>query len=163
VSVEPVEKSQTLWTLRIWENAVLKVKYDDLLFAYEFANSSFDPDTGAYISLETGAVHCKADGIEEEELPPDLYNRDRYLPLPNKNDLDLGPRLAYRFTRVELPHCYEQVREIFRHEGAYHRFKQLLDSERALEKWFAFEERAVENALREWCVENGIDVKETMR
>lgn len=139
---------------------MVKVRYEDLLFAYEFANSSPEPDIGAYISLETGAVYCEADGVEEEELPPDLDNPDRYLPVPDKSDLDLGAGLAYRFVQGKLPHRYREVREIFRHRGAYHRFKQLLSSEGALEKWFAFEANAIENALREWCADNGIDIEE---
>ena len=138
---------------------MVRVRYDDLLFAYEFASSS--PEAGvAYISVETGEVYCKTDGVEEEELPPDLDDPDRYLALPDKSDLDLGARLAYRFVLGELPHRYDQVREIFRHRGAYHRFKQLLASEGALEKWFAFEANAIETALREWCAENGIGIEE---
>ena len=139
---------------------MVTVRYDDLLFAYEVANSSPEADTGGYISLETGAVYCRTGGVEEEELPPDLDDPDRYLPLPDKSDLDLGARLAYRFIQAELPHRYDEVREIFRHRGAYHLFKQLLGSEGALEKWFEFEAKAVENALKEWCAENGIGIED---
>jgi hypothetical protein len=37
----------------------------------------------------------------------------------------------------------------------------MLESYGMLDKWYAFEESAVEEALREWCQESGIQLQET--
>jgi CMP-2-keto-3-deoxyoctulosonic acid synthetase len=68
--------------------------------------------------------------------------------LPHKTDLDLGKRLALRFAASELPYCRDRIADFFRHKGAYARFKDLLDSEGALERWYKYETEATERALR---------------
>ena len=46
-----------------------------------------------------------------------------------KNDLDLGSRLALRFADQHLPEkAADKVYDIFRRKGAYARFKDLLES-----------------------------------
>jgi hypothetical protein len=50
------------------------------------------------------------------------------------------------------------VEQFFRHRGAYARFKELLVSEACLDKWYAFEAESTEQALKDWCVENKINV-----
>ena len=77
-----------------------------------------------------------------------------------KNDLDLGRPLALRFVARELPEQAERVGEFFRHKGAYARFKDLLESEGLLEKWYNFEAESTEKALRDWCAENDIRIVE---
>jgi hypothetical protein len=42
--------------------------------------------------------------------------------------------------------------------GAYARFKELLASQACLDKWYAFEAESTEQALRDWCAENKINV-----
>lgn len=139
---------------------MVRVKYDDLLLAYEFVSSSAELETAAYISLDTGEIYWKTEALDEKELPANLDASDRYLPVAHKSDLDLGTSLVFRFIQQELPHRYDDIRTIFRHKGAYHRFKQVLASEEALDKWFAFEAKSIETALREWCAEHGISVEE---
>jgi hypothetical protein len=80
--------------------------------------------------------------------------------VPHKTDLDLGRRLALRFATSELPECHDQVVAFFRREGAYARFKELLESKGALERWYKYEAESIEKALRDWCLENGIQVIE---
>lgn len=60
----------------------------------------------------------------------------------------------------KLPEHYGQAKAFFRSRGAYARFKQLLESEGVLEKWYQFEEESVEQALRDWCAENSIQLIE---
>ncbi|WP_377730458.1 hypothetical protein [Paraburkholderia caffeinitolerans] len=99
----------------------------------------------------------------DEDILDDLETSDRYLAIPHKNDLDLGRSLALRFVAQELPACYDQVEGFFRRQGAYARFKDLLEREGILELWYAFEAAAGESALRQWCVENGLEILETRR
>jgi hypothetical protein len=140
---------------------VVRVKYDELLFGYEFVNSSPEASIGAYVSLGTGEVYCNTGELAQDELPADLNDPTRYLPIPEKGDLDLGARLVFRFVETKVPGRYDEVRDIFRHKGAYHRFKRLMESEGALDKWFAYEAAAVETVLREWCEENGLEVEDS--
>src|SRR5437762_1665252 len=108
----------------------------------------------AYISIDTGTIYwiSEADPLEEE-IPEDLETSDRYIAIPHKNDLDLGSDLALRFAAEELPGLYNRVEEFFRHRGAYARFKELLASKGCLDKWYAFEAKCTERALRSWWVD----------
>jgi len=140
---------------------VATVKYDDLSAAFEFVSFAAPMEHHAFISLDTGTIYWISElNPLEEEVPEDLETSDRYLAIPHKNDLDLGSDLALRFTAEELPGRYARVEEFFRHHGAYARFKDLLESEGCLDKWYAFEADATEGALKNWCTENDIDVIE---
>ena len=60
-----------------------------------------------------------------------------------------------------MPDDYGRVQDIFSHRGAYRRFKDLLEHRDLLEKWYDFESHREEEALREWCRENEIELKST--
>jgi hypothetical protein len=133
------------------------VSYDELETAFAFVSSSPATENAAYICLDTGAIYCTSEfNPIDEEVPDDLETSDRYIPLPHKNDLDLGRPLVLRFVAWELPEQTERVGEFFRRKGAYARFKDLLESEGLLEKWYKFEAESTEKALRDWCAENDI-------
>jgi len=135
------------------------VKYDDLSLAFDFVGSASPTENNAYISLDTGEIFWTSElNSLEGKVPDDLETSDRYIAVPHKNDLDLGRDLALRFVTQELPERYEQVADFFRRKGAYARFKQLLESEGMLGKWYEFEAESVERALRAWCAENGIQI-----
>ena len=140
---------------------MVTVKYDELSLAFEFVSAGLPMEHNAYISIDTGQIYWISDlNPTEEEVPDDLETSDRYIAIPHKNDLGLGRSLALRFAEQELPQCYERAKAFFRSRGAYARFKQLLESEGVLEKWYKFEEESVEKALRDWCAENSIQLIE---
>ena len=58
----------------------------------------------------------------------------------------------------ELPDDYDTVTGFFRRRGAYGRFKNLMDTRGKLERWYDFEARATDAALRAWCAEHGIEL-----
>jgi hypothetical protein len=135
------------------------VKYEGLSLAFDFVSSAAPMEHRAYVSLDSGKIYwiSELNPIEdEEEIPDDLETSDRYLEIPHKNDLDLGQRLVFRFVEERLPHRRSRVSDIFRHQGAYGRFKELLAAEGCLDEWYAFEADTTEQALKEWCRENGI-------
>ena len=78
---------------------MVAVKYDDLSIAFDFVSSAAPLDHNAYVSLDTGQVYWTSDFDDDidEEIPDDLETSDRYLPIPHKNELDLGKRLALQF------------------------------------------------------------------
>ena len=136
---------------------MVTVKYDELSLAFEFVSAGLPMEHNAYISIDTGQIYWISDlNPTEEEVPDDLETSDRYIAIPHKNDLDLGRNLALRFVAQELPERYARTEVFFRSRGAYAHFKQLLESEGVLEKWYQFEAESVEKALRAWCAENGI-------
>jgi hypothetical protein len=141
---------------------MVAVKYDELSMALDFVSYATPTEHNAYVSLATGKVYWTSDSSDafDEEIPDDLETSDRYLAIPHKNELDLGRRLALRFVTQELSACYDQVEGFFRRQGAYARFKDLLEREGVLERWYSYEADAVESALRQWCAENGLELVE---
>lgn len=134
------------------------VKYDDLLFGFEWVSASPDESARAYVSLETGAVFWESPEDGNEALPVDLHDASRYVPIPQNDELDLGSRLPLRFANEHLPHRCDDVRAIFRSRGAYGRFKSLLIAESALDEWSTYRDAAVQAALTEWAADNGLNV-----
>lgn len=142
---------------------VAKLRYADLLDAFEFVSAGGSMDNNAYVDCDTGAIHFVSSEISlDEEIPPDLESSDRYLAVPNKYDLDLGRRLALSFIAREVPNDYDTVAAFFRKKGAYARFKNFLETRELLQRWYDFEALRTEEALREWCREKGIAIIDEM-
>ena len=141
---------------------MVTITYEDLSLAFDFVSSGAPMAHRAYVSLDTGKVYwiSELNPVDEEEIPDDLETSDRYVEIPHKNDLDLGQQLALRFAEERLAYQYNRVAEIFHHRRAYRRFKELLAAEGCLEQWYAFETKATEQALKEWCQENNIHLGE---
>lgn len=140
---------------------MVTVRYNDLEEAFGFVSFGPPMDNAAYISLDTGTIYWTSESTPlDEEVPDDLETSDRYIAIPHKNDLDLGTDLVLRFVVQELPDQADRVGGFFRRAGAYARFKDLLESEGLLERWYTFEAEASERALRDWCVENDIQIAE---
>jgi hypothetical protein len=138
---------------------VIAIKYDDLWLAFDFVSSAPPMENNAYIAVDTGVIYWRSEvNPVEKDVPDDLETSDRYITIPHKNDLDLGRSLALRFAAQEIPDRYEQAKDFFRREGAYGRFKQLLEIENVLEKRYKYEAECGQRALREWCAENGIEI-----
>lgn len=128
----------------------------ELEAAFDFSDAD---EFEAYLNLHTGEfVFAAPEGCLDEEPPDDLEDEDKYLRIPDKRELDLGSRLVFAFAR-EVGR-YDEVSELFSRRGAYRRFKDSLDRWGLAEKWYAFQDAATKKALRDWCQENGIRVKE---
>jgi len=137
----------------------MPIAWNDILTAFEFVNVG-DSNNSAYLCRETGEVFWRSESSDElDELPDDIDDGAKYLALPDSRDLDLGKPLVMRFAAEEFADHYDEVAAIFSRSGAYRRFRDLLTRERALDKWYAFEGAAKEEALREWCAENGVAVE----
>jgi hypothetical protein len=137
------------------------IKFADLLDAYEWVSAMPPGENSASISKLTGTVHLASDSIdveEFEEMPDDLDDATAYFSVPHKNELNLGARLAERFIDEVLPEKSDKVRSIFRQRGAYARFKDLLEWKDLLELWYRFEADATERALREWALDNNLQL-----
>jgi hypothetical protein len=117
-------------------------------------------EDSAFVSRKTGATHWASELMElEDELPEDIEDGSIYVAVPHKRDLDLGTNLVLSFTDKRLPESHATVATFFRHRGAYSRFKDLLERKGMLEDWYEYETQAVEEALRTWSAENGLQLK----
>jgi Uncharacterised protein family (UPF0158) len=140
----------------------MPISFKELMETYELASmgSSEYGEQYAYLCRESGKIywHSEFSDLEElnDELPEDIEDKDKYIQLPSKRELDLGVPLVMDFARQVLPRDFDDVSDMFRRRGAYGRFKQLLIRKRALEQWYDFEQNATERALREWCELNSI-------
>lgn len=134
------------------------IKLSELLDAFEFVSVSDLDEHQAYICKRTGRIIFVSEGVDlEEEIEfPDDPDMADYQAVPHRRDLDLGRRVALSFIAEELPASLNKARDIFSRKGAYSRFKQLLQATGTLDKWYAFEERATEKSLIEWCDEAGV-------
>jgi hypothetical protein len=131
------------------------VALDELIEALDWVSDTSVAENMASVCRETGRVFMTSDvdfGVElDADLPPDLDDVTKYAIVPTRHDLRLGKRLAVRFAQTSLPERLEDTYTIFSARGAYARFKEMLESEQALDAWYAFEAEAVEQALREWA------------
>jgi hypothetical protein len=141
------------------------VKLSELLEAFQFVSAGHPDENGAYICRQSGRIYFVSSelGVLDEDAPRDLASSKQYLAVPHKNDLDLGRALALRFVHEHLPGRDGDVRAYFSRKGAYSRFRRLLEDEGVLEQWYAFETAATEQALCDWCNEEGLQIEEDSR
>ena len=136
----------------------MPAKYDDLELAYMLANNV---EYEVYICRRTGEpiCHCPSELAESDDLPDDIEDAEKYVQFPDQRELGLGVALVFDFVAIHLPSDSEDVRAMFRRRGAYSKFKSLLERRGVMKAWHAFENTAIERALRQWCSENEIEVE----
>ncbi|MGA9267376.1 MAG: hypothetical protein WBV79_13130 [Rhodomicrobium sp.] len=142
----------------------MRVNLKDLHEAFAFVAAGSGGEHQAFLCKQSGTLYYHSELCDDFDiLPDDIDDIDKFLPVPDKKELDLGKPLALAFTREFLPGDFDDVRQFFRRRGAYARFKGLLDQRDALAQWYAFEAKAEEQALREWCELNSIEVSDEER
>ncbi len=136
---------------------MMKIKYSDIEYAYQYTSAAADGINSAYINRKTGQIHVYSEEFDNfEELPDDVDDEDKYILMPHKNDFDLGRDLVFEFFQQKLPDELDTIYSIFRRRGAYSKFKNFLDNRGQLDRWHEFQNDAEENALKTWCNENKI-------
>jgi hypothetical protein len=136
------------------------VKFADIQDAFDLVSFGDEfMEREAFVCKERGKIYWRSefDDDEDEPLPEDIDDDEKYIAIPHKNDFNLGKNLVLRFSAEQLPDSYDKVREIFSRRGAYARFKDLLEYQDMLQQWYDYEQQAGGNALREWC--NDCDIK----
>lgn len=111
----------------------------------------------AWVCRETGKVIMRSDLIDEEEVvPDDVDDDDKYVTVPGLKSLDLGHALVFDFVLEHAPDAESEVRQMFRRSGAYRRFSNFLDDRDLTDRWHGFRDQRTLAAMREWCEENGL-------
>ena len=138
----------------------MPVRFDDILSAFEFVSG--DGSNEALLCRRTGKVYWRSElaGVDDiaDELPDGVEDDENYIAIPRKQVLGLGKALALDFAREFLPKDFDDVRTMFSKRGAYQKFRMLLIKRKVLDRWYDFESKATEQALREWCELNSIEV-----
>jgi len=135
--------------------------FQELILSFEFVASGSGLHQ-AFLCRQTGKIHWRSetsdlDGLEDE-LPDDVEDDEKYVAIPDKRELDLGKPMVLDFARKFLTDDFDDVRCMFGRRGAYKKFRALLIRKNALERWYDFESKATERALREWCELNSIEI-----
>jgi hypothetical protein len=135
--------------------------FQELLLSFEFVASGGGLHE-AFLCRQTGKIHWRSetsdlDGIEEE-LPDDVEDDEKYIAIPDKRELDLGKPLVLDFAHEFMPDDFDEIRYMFSKRGAYKNFRALLIRRNVLDRWYDFESKAEERALREWCEFNSIEI-----
>ncbi|MBN2267383.1 MAG: hypothetical protein JW725_03530 [Candidatus Babeliaceae bacterium] len=131
--------------------------FDEIENSFMFVSMDQPYMHNAYLCKETGQIFYTSEMGDSDELPEDIYET-KYISIPHKNDLDLGKNLVIEFISEFLPNDLDRVYSIFRHRGAYSRYKDFLSEKGLLDKWYNFEDERQKAALKDWCVENGIEI-----
>lgn len=118
-------------------------------------------DSEAFVCRQTGRIYWISDdgSLGPAERPVDVDDLEKYAPVPDKYELDIGVRLVFDFTKTHLPGQYDKIRSVFRRKGAYGRFKALLAEHNLLERWYDFSEEQSLAVLEEWCASEGFMAK----
>ncbi len=139
----------------------MRVSFSEILLAFEFVSAGGMGEHKAFLCKQSGQIYWRSElSDDSDELPDDIDDGERYVRIPDKRELDLGKPLVLDFVRQFLPDDFDDVRQIFSRSGAYVQFKDLLDRRGALDRWYDFEGKAEERALREWCDLNSIELGE---
>jgi hypothetical protein len=142
----------------------MPISFSEILDAYHFASADGgEGEHQAFFCKESGKISWYSeylDDADQDEVPEDLDENEKYLRIPGKREIGQGKPLALDFAREFLPDDFDKVRQIFSKRGAYARFKDLLEARRVLNQWYEFETKAEERALREWCELNSIKLED---
>ncbi len=136
------------------------IKFGDVEDAFFFVSSDPDDANSAFLCRETGQILCQSEMAEIDEIGDQDLDMNVWVAIPHKNDLELGRDLVYDFVAEYLPEDYERVYGMFQRRGAYRIYKDFLDSKGLLQKWYDFENQRTQQALRQWCEDNEIELSD---
>ncbi|MBA3614148.1 MAG: hypothetical protein H0W49_14810, partial [Nitrospirales bacterium] len=127
------------------------VEFKNILEAFEFVSFGSRYEYQAFLDKSTGKMYYHSEfGDDMDELPADIDD-ERFIEIPHKNELDLGKKLILKFAYLYLPTEVVRIQAMFDRKGAYSKYKALLEQKGMLERWYEFESKEQEKALREWC------------
>ena len=137
----------------------MKHDFGEIEDGFMFVSSQPECANSAILNRKTGKIYYTSSFGDSDKLPRDIEDDEKYIGIPHKNDLELGKGLVFEFVQNKIPNEIEIVEGFFSHRGAYSNYKNYLSKINKLEEWYEFENKAQENALREWCKENNIEIK----
>ncbi len=134
------------------------VTFREIQDAFFFVNSAEYGMNSAIFCKATDQMFYRSGSGGIDEIDEDVLDPDIFVKIPNKSDLGLGRELALAFAAEHLADEYQRVQRIFQSRGAYGRFKDLLEYKGLLQSWYDFENRREEEVIRQWCVDEEIEL-----
>ena len=140
----------------------MAIDLDELRLAYELQNQVHDLDDGSWLDLEAGTLitHIGENPDLFPPLPADIETNPRYVPLPTRQELNLGRELALDFMAERRPDEVRWTRETLGRRGGWHRFKNHLEDIGLIRDWYDYQEQHTLQALKAWCESQGVEVVE---
>jgi hypothetical protein len=131
--------------------------FSEIQDAFFFVSSEGYGMHSAILVKDTGLIYYRSESGTIDEINDDIEGED-FVQIPHKNELDLGQNLVFEFVEKHLADEYTLVQRFFQRRGAYGRFKDLLMHKGLLQGWYDFEKQHEEEALRQWCLDNEIEL-----
>ena len=69
-----------------------------------------------HLNKETGEMYYQSEYGDSDELPEDIGD-EKYIEIPDKNELNLGKGLVFLFVSTFIPEKIDKVEEIFSRKG----------------------------------------------
>ena len=96
----------------------MRVSLKDIREAFEFVCAGGGEEHQAFLCKQSGKLYYHSElGDDLDSLPDDIDDGEKFLPIPDKRELDLGKPLALNFARQFLPGDFDEVRH-FSAKGA---------------------------------------------
>src|SRR3990172_8051835 len=136
------------------------ISFSDIQDAFLFVSSAPYGEHSAFLCKDTGQILYRSEMTDIDEIGDEDIDWEKWVEIPHRNDLDLGQRLVFEFVETRMPDECDRVEQIFRRGGAYGRLKDFLESKGLLDSWHDFENQREEQALRQWCEENEVELSD---
>ena len=73
------------------EHITMSVSFKDLQEAFEFVCAASGGEHQAFLCKQSGKIYCHSDLADDLDLlPDDIDDHEKFLPIPDRRDLDLG-------------------------------------------------------------------------
>ena len=70
----------------------MRASFKDLREAFEFVCAADGGEHQAYLCKQSGTLYCHSELCDDLDiLPNDIDDSEKFVPIPHKRDLDLGP------------------------------------------------------------------------
>jgi len=152
---------------------MMKIKLDDLIEQFEFANES----SKSYFNKTTGDIHLIPEEVEryaEQNIEDDDFipewekeiipiskniqqNPDNYIQLPNQfyiNEYSIMKRFCLSLADEQLR---EAMYSSIKGSGAFQRFKNNIHHYGIADDWYKYKDDALKELAKKWCKENNIE------
>mgnify|MGYP006295809395 CR=1 FL=1 len=139
----------------------MSISPTDLDLTFDWVHFASSHGNAAWINRKTGATFLYSEYGDNEDPEPDDLQSDDWIAIPDKNQLDLGTRLVFRFAESLTDSQQEHIAAIFRSRGAYRRFKDYLREIDQIDNWHQYENRAEQEARLAWALANQIPIEKS--
>lgn len=133
------------------------MSYDAIEDAFNYISEGQPGDRRALVHRVSGEVFLASFTAGFDQIPPETANDPDYLLIPRRQDLDPGKGLILAFFNTHAQSEVPQVKAIFTRSGAFRNVKDLMRRLHLLDLWHLYHEEKIEEFLRKWCVENGLE------